>query len=54
MRRPAFSVLSLKLCWDSSFASRGLNVEDVTGGTPFLLVDKGGESKTQVLTGFLT
>ena len=46
--------LFLKLCWDSSFASRGLNVEDVSGGNPFWGVDKGGESKTQVLAGFLT
>ena len=44
----------LKLCWNSSFASRGLNVEDVLGGNPFFWVDKGGESKTKVLAGFLT
>ena len=49
-----FSLMFLKLCWDSNFASRGLNVEDVSGGNPFFWVDKGGESKTQVLAGFLT
>ena len=53
MRRLANFVFFLKLCWDSSFASRGLNVEDVSGGNPFFL-DKGGESKIQVLARFLT